>query len=80
MQTVTLSDRQIEGDKFKQQVLDAVHIRATEYLKQYASHLITFTELAEGIAMLDEDVKQMVGSKEGLLCPNTGLRFYKEFR
>ena len=80
MQTVTLSDRQIEGDKFKQQVLDAVHIRTMEYLQQYASHLITFTELAEGIAMLDEDVKQMVGSKEGLLCPNTGLRFYKEFR
>ena len=80
MQTVTLSDRQIEGDKFKQQVLDAVHIRTMEYLQQYASHLITFTELAEGIAMLDEDVKQLVGSKEGLLCPNTGLRFYKEFR
>ena len=80
MQTVTLSDRQIESDKFKQQVLDAVHIRTTEYLQQYASHLITFTELAEGIAMLDEDVKRMVGSKEGLLCPNTGLRFYREFR
>lgn len=80
MQTVTLSDRQIESDKFKQQVLDAVHIRTTEYLQQYISGLITFTELAEGIAMLDEDVKRMVGSKEGLLCPNTGLRFYKDFR
>ena len=80
METVTLSDRQIESDKFKQQVLDAVHTRTMEYLQQYASHLITFAELSEGIAMLDEDVKQLVGSKEGLLCPNTGLRFYKDFR
>jgi hypothetical protein len=77
---VEISDRQIEGDKFKQQVLEAVHTRTMEYLQQYASGLITFTELAEGIVMLDEDVQQMVGSKDGLLCPNTGLRFHKDFR
>ena len=75
-----VSERQIENDKFKQQVLEAVHTRTMEYIQQYVSHLITFTELAEGIVMLDEDVQQLVGSKDGLLCPNTGLRFHKNFR
>jgi hypothetical protein len=71
---------EITNDDIKQGVLNATHKRAMEHLQQYASGLITFTELAEGIEMLAEDVKLLVGEKHGLLCPNTGLRFHKNFR
>ena len=67
-------------DGIKQQVLDATHKRTMEHLQLYASGLITFTELASSIEMLAEEIKILVGSKDGLLCPNTGLRFHKDFR
>ena len=68
------------SEVIKQQVLDATHKRAMEHLQLYASGLITFTELANSIVMLAEEIKILVGSKDGLLCPNTGLRFHKDFR
>ena len=79
MQTVTLSDRHIENEKSKQAYLDATHKMAMDYIQQYVSGLITFDELAGGFENLSHNVK-LIGSKEGLLCPNTGLRFYREFR
>jgi len=63
----------------KQQMLEATHKMAMEHLQQYASGLITLTELARGIESLAENQK-LIGSKDGLLCPNTGLRFHKDFR
>jgi hypothetical protein len=63
----------------KQQFLDATHKMAMEHIQQYVSGLITFSELANGFESLAENVK-LIGSKDGLLCPNTGLRFHKDFR
>lgn len=68
------------SEGIKQQVLDATHKRTMGHLQLYASGLITFTELASSIEMLAEEIKILVGSKDGLLCPNTGLRFHKDFR
>ena len=79
METVELSAHHIENEKSKQAYLDATHKMAMDYIQQYVSGLITFDELAGGFENLSHNVK-LIGSKDGLLCPNTGLRFHKDFR
>jgi len=69
----------ILSDEIKQQYLDATHKRATEQIQQYVSGLITFNELAKRFEFLAENL-ETIGSRDGLLCPNTGLRFHKDFR
>jgi hypothetical protein len=69
----------ILSNEIKQQYLDVTHKRAMEQIQQYVSGLITFNELANGFESLAENLKT-IGSHDGLLCPNTGLRFHKDFR
>jgi hypothetical protein len=69
----------ILSNETKQQYLDVTHKRAMEQIQQYVSGLITFNELANGFESLAENLKT-IGSCDGLLCPNTGLRFHKDFR
>jgi hypothetical protein len=62
----------------KQNLLDALHNKALEHLQMYASGLITLTEFALAIKELEKVFTQRICTMEGLVCPNTGLRFPME--
>ena len=69
-----MNEDQDLSNRIKQQYLDVTHKRATEQIQRYVSGLITFNELANGFEHLSENLKT-IGSCDGLLCPNTGIRF-----
>jgi hypothetical protein len=59
----------------KQNLLEALHNKTINDLQMYASGLTTLTELAMSIGNSERVFSQRIESMEGLLCPNTGLRF-----
>lgn len=59
----------------KQNLLEALHNKSFEHLQMYVSGLITLVELARVIKELDSVFTQRIETMDGLLCPNTGLRF-----
>jgi hypothetical protein len=58
----------------KQNLLNALHNKTMETLQQYASGLITLSELIDDVGSTSQVIAFRIEDTSGLLCPNTGLR------